>query len=170
METSNRMARFVRIAAALMVMASLAACANKEMQPDSALTGKGSATPGSQRDFAQNVGDIVYFSTDQTDLTPEAQQTLTAQARWLQQYAQYSITIEGHADERGTREYNIALGAKRAQSVRDFLARNGINGQRIRTISFGKERPVAVCNDISCWSQNRRAQTVLNNRTAQASQ
>ena len=171
METSNRMARFVRMAAALMVMASLAACANKEMQPDGAqLNGKGSATPGSQRDFAQNVGDIVYFSTDQTDLTPEAQQTLTSQARWLQQYAQYSITIEGHADERGTREYNIALGAKRAQSVRDFLARNGVNGQRIRTISFGKERPVAVCNDISCWSQNRRAQTVLNNRTAQASQ
>lgn len=173
MESSNRIARFARTAAALLVMATLAACANKELQPDSAQLGPnggkgGTATPGSQRDFAQNVGDIVYFSTDQTDLTPEAQQTLTSQARWLQQYAQYSITIEGHADERGTREYNIALGAKRAQSVRDFLARNGINGQRIRTISFGKERPVAVCNDISCWSQNRRAQTVLNNRTAQA--
>jgi peptidoglycan-associated lipoprotein len=82
----------------------------------------------------------------------------------LQQYAQYSITIEGHADERGTREYNIALGARRAQTVRDFLARNGINAGRIRTISYGKERPVAVCNDISCWSQNRRAQTVLNGR------
>jgi peptidoglycan-associated lipoprotein len=175
METSNRMARLARFAAALMVMASVAACANKELQPDSAALnggkgGPGSATPGSQRDFAQNVGDIVYFSTDATDLTPEAQQTLTSQSRWLQQYAQYSITIEGHADERGTREYNIALGAKRAQSVRDFLAKNGINGQRIRTISFGKERPVAVCNDISCWSQNRRAQTVLNNRTAAAGQ
>ena len=70
----------------------------------------------------------------------------------------------GHADERGTREYNIALGAKRAQAVRDFLARNGINAARIRTVSYGKERPVAVCNDISCWSQNRRAQTVLNSR------
>ena len=174
MDISNRMARFARIAAALVMMASVAACANKELDPNAQLGangGKGGpATPGSQRDFAQNVGDIVYFSTDQTDLTPEAQQTLTSQARWLQQYAQYSITIEGHADERGTREYNIGLGAKRAQSVRDFLSRNGINGQRIRTISFGKERPVAVCNDISCWSQNRRAQTVLNNRTAQASQ
>jgi peptidoglycan-associated lipoprotein len=171
MDTSNRMARLVRLAAALMVIASLTACANKELQPDSAqLNGRGPATPGSQRDFAQNVGDIVYFSTDATDLTPEAQQTLTSQARWLQQYAQYSITIEGHADERGTREYNIALGAKRAQNVRDFLARNGVGAQRIRTISFGKERPVAVCNDISCWSQNRRAQTVLNNRTAQAGQ
>ena len=171
MEVSNRWSRLARAAAALVVMASLAACANKELTPDSAQLGpggKGSATPGSQRDFAQNVGDIVYFSTDQTDLTPEAQQTLTGQARWLQQYAQYSITIEGHADERGTREYNIALGAKRAQSVREFLSRNGVNGQRVRTISFGKERPVAVCNDISCWSQNRRAQTVLNNRTADA--
>jgi peptidoglycan-associated lipoprotein len=177
METSNRFARIARTAAALVVMATLAACANKDLQPDGAQLGAnggrggaGSATPGSQRDFAQNVGDIVYFSTDQTDLTPEAQQTLTSQARWLQQYAQYSITIEGHADERGTREYNIALGAKRAQSVRDFLSKNGVNGQRIRTISFGKERPVAVCNDISCWSQNRRAQTVLNNRTATAGQ
>ena len=170
MEISTRWSRLARMAAALVVVTSLAACANKELTPDSAqLNGKGgTATPGSQRDFAQNVGDIVYFSTDQTDLTPEAQQTLSGQARWLQQYAQYSITIEGHADERGTREYNIALGAKRAQSVREFLSRTGVNGQRIRTISFGKERPVAVCNDISCWSQNRRAQTVLNNRTADA--
>ena len=91
-------------------------------------------------------------------------QTLTNQARWLQQYSQYTITIEGHADERGTREYNIALGAKRAQTVRNFLAQHGINAARIRTVSYGKERPVAVCNDISCWSQNRRAQTVLNSR------
>ena len=93
-----------------------------------------------------------------------SQQTLANQARWLQQYSQYTITIEGHADERGTREYNIALGAKRAQAVRNFLAQHGINAARIRTISYGKERPVAVCNDISCWSQNRRAQTVLNSR------
>ena len=167
MNISSRMAGLARAAAVLLVMASLAACANKEMTPDSAqLNGKGSATPGSQRDFAQNVGDIVYFSTDQTDLTPEAQQTLTAQARWLQQYAQYSITIEGHADERGTREYNIALGARRATTVRNFLAQNGVQAARLRTVSYGKERPVAVCNDISCWSQNRRAQTVLNNRSA----
>ena len=99
MDISNRMARFARIAAALVMMASVAACANKELDPNAQLGangGKGGpATPGSQRDFAQNVGDIVYFSTDQTDLTPEAQQTLTSQARWLQQYAQYSITIEG---------------------------------------------------------------------------
>ncbi|MFN0219676.1 MAG: peptidoglycan-associated lipoprotein Pal [Hyphomicrobium sp.] len=154
----------VRLAAASALALSLGACAaNKELTPDSALNGKyGNATPGSQRDFTQNVGDIVYFSTDQTDLTPEGTQILAKQAQWLQQYPQYTITIEGHADERGTREYNIALGAKRATSVRNYLAQNGINAQRIRTISYGKERPVAVCNDISCWSQNRRAQTVLN--------
>jgi peptidoglycan-associated lipoprotein len=113
-----------------------------------------------------NVGDIVYFTTDSTDLSPEARQTLQKQVQWLRQYPQFTITIEGHADERGTREYNIALGARRATSVRKFLSRNGINASRIRTISYGKERPVAVCDDISCWSQNRRAQTVLNSRVA----
>ena len=161
--------RSLRFMAILAAMLAIAACSNTP-KPEDQLNGglgvntKGPATPGSARDFSQNVGDIVYFSTDQTDLTPEAQQTLSNQARWLQQYAQYSITIEGHADERGTREYNIGLGSKRAESVRAFLARNGIAAARIRTISYGKERPVAVCNDISCWSQNRRAQTVLNNR------
>jgi peptidoglycan-associated lipoprotein len=166
MVTSHRFAGLARIGIVLLVALSAAACANKDLQPDASGLARGPATPGSQRDFVQNVGDIVYFSTDAVDLTPEAQQTVANQARWLQQYPQYTITIEGHADERGTREYNIALGARRAQNVRDQLARSGINPQRIRTISFGKERPVAVCNDISCWSQNRRAQTVLNNRVA----
>ncbi len=146
---------------------ALAACAQKPAGPGSAqLTagGQSPATPGSRRDFAQNVGDIVYFTTDSSDLTPEARQTLTKQVRWLNQYRKYTITIEGHADERGTREYNIALGARRATTVRQFLSRSGVDPRRVRTVSFGKERPVAVCNDISCWSQNRRAQTVLNNR------
>jgi peptidoglycan-associated lipoprotein len=161
--------RLMRIAAACAAMLLVAACTNTP-KPENELAGSGAggrggpATPGSARDFSVNVGDIVYFSTDSTDLTPEAQQTLSNQARWLQQYAQYTITIEGHADERGTREYNIALGSKRAETVRAFLARNGVSAARIRTTSYGKERPVAVCNDISCWSQNRRAQTVLNNR------
>jgi peptidoglycan-associated lipoprotein len=172
MAASRWLSLAARLTAALIIAVSVSACANKELQPDSAQLGPGGkggpATPGSQRDFAVNVGDIVYFSTDSTDLSPEAQQTLTGQARWLNQYQQYTITVEGHADERGTREYNIALGAKRAQATRDFLARNGVNASRIRTISYGKERPVAVCNDISCWSQNRRAQTVLNSRTASA--
>ncbi|HRD78014.1 MAG TPA: peptidoglycan-associated lipoprotein Pal [Hyphomicrobiaceae bacterium] len=167
-----RRARFVAVA---LLACAVAACANTAPKPDGrfgpggpggvgAYGPGGPAAPGSARDFSANVGDIVYFTTDSTDLSPEAQQTLTGQARWLQQYAQYTITIEGHADERGTREYNIALGAKRAQIVRDFLVRAGVNPARIRTISYGKERPVAVCNDISCWSQNRRAQTVLNAR------
>ena len=165
---AGSVARVVRLLAAVSLALTLAACAGQNPRPEDvglAPYGKGGpATPGSARDFSVNVGDIVYFSTDSTDLSPEAQQTLAGQARWLQQYAKYTITIEGHADERGTREYNIALGARRAQSVRDFLARNGVTAARIRTISYGKERPVAVCNDISCWSQNRRAQTVLNNR------
>src|SRR5690606_1424335 len=104
----------------------------------------------------------VFFESDQTSLTPQATATLDKQAQWLQTYPNYAFTIEGHADERGTREYNIALGARRAQSVRNYLASRGINPQRMHTISYGKERPVAVCNDISCWSQNRRAVTVLN--------
>jgi peptidoglycan-associated lipoprotein len=170
-------ARSLRLAAVAIMAFAVAACSNTP-KPDADLAGGaggangafgangrgGPATPGSQKDFTTNVGDLVYFSTDQVDLTPEAQQTLSNQARWLQQYPQYTITIEGHADERGTREYNIGLGQKRAENVRAFLTRNGVQAARVRTTSFGKERPVAVCNDISCWSQNRRVQTVLNNR------
>jgi peptidoglycan-associated lipoprotein len=168
MEFAPLRSRSARLAAVIAVAIGMAACSQTPKPEDAfGAYGKGGpATPGSTRDFAQNVGDIVYFSTDQTDLSPEAQQTLSGQARWLQKYSQYSMTIEGHADERGTREYNIALSARRAQSVRDFLARNGVSPSRIKTISYGKERPVAVCNDISCWSQNRRAQTVLNGRGA----
>ena len=119
------------------------------------------ATPGSQQDFVVNVGDRVFFESDQTDLSPQAIATLEKQARWLQTYNRYAFTIEGHADERGTREYNIALGARRAETVRQYLVSRGIVATRMRTISYGKERPVAVCDDISCWSQNRRAVTVL---------
>ena len=104
--------------------------------------------------------DIVYFSSDSSDLTPEGQETLRAMAASLRQ-GRGVYTIEGHADERGTREYNIALGARRAAAVRSFLVREGVQPSQIRTVSFGKERPVAVCNDISCWSQNRRAQVVV---------
>ena len=165
--------RLTRVLLGVGVAVALSACANQNPNPDDARFGpgglgssRGNAKPGTSQDFSQNVGDLVYFSTDQTELSPEAQQTLGNQARWLQKYSQFTITIEGHADERGTREYNIGLGAKRAESVKRYLAQNGITGARIRTISYGKERPVAVCNDISCWSQNRRAQTVLNSRGA----
>src|SRR5690606_8637932 len=102
------------------------------------------------------------FTTDSSELSPEARETLDKQAQWLNSYSQYNFTIAGHADERGTREYNLALGARRAQAVRDYPIARGVAATRMRTISYGKERPVAVCNDISCWSQNRRAVTVLN--------
>ena len=144
---------------ALAAALTFAACANK---PADQAGLAGSAAPGSQQDFVVNVGDRVFFESDQTDLTSTARGTLDKQAQWLQQYNRYSFTIEGHADERGTREYNIALGARRAQTVREYLISRGIAANRMRTISYGKERPVAVCNDISCWSQNRRAVTVLN--------
>jgi peptidoglycan-associated lipoprotein len=121
----------------------------------------GSTAPGTPGDFAQNVGDRVFFDTDQTDLSDAAQAILDKQARWLAQYPHYAFTIEGNADERGTREYNFALGAQRAAAVKQYLVAKGIAASRIKTISYGKERPVAVCNDISCWSQNRRAVTVL---------
>ncbi len=146
-----------KFAALLGLVLSLAACANNPNQPGLA----GLAVPGSAQDFVVNVGDRVFFETDQTDLTQQARATLDKQAQWLARYNRYTFTIEGHADERGTREYNIALGAKRAQTVREYLVAHGIEASRMRTISYGKERPVAVCDDISCWSQNRRAVIVL---------
>jgi len=153
--------RFAGIAAALIAALAVSACA-KDTKDEPMASAAGVATPGSAQDFVVNVGDRVFFESDQTDLTPQAIATLEKQVQWLQTYPRYTFTIEGHADERGTREYNIALGARRAQSVRTFMASRGIDPSRMRTISYGKERPVAVCNDISCWSQNRRAVTVLN--------
>jgi peptidoglycan-associated lipoprotein len=162
--TSITSARAFRLALALTATLAIAAC-SKTPDPNAAgglgAGGVGAATPGSQQDFVVNVGDRVFFETDSTDLTPQAQATLDKQSRWLAQYPRYTITVEGHADERGTREYNFALGAKRAEVTKNYLAARGIQASRIRTISYGKERPVAVCNDISCWSQNRRAVTVL---------
>jgi peptidoglycan-associated lipoprotein len=160
MNKSMRFLQGLKLAAALGIALSMAACANKNPLDGNAMAS--AATPGSQQDFVVNVGDRVFFESDQSDLTPQATATLDRQVQWLQTYNRYSFTIEGHADERGTREYNIALGARRAQSVRAYLTSRGIDPNRMRTISYGKERPVAVCNDISCWSQNRRAVTVLN--------
>ncbi|HEX3442581.1 MAG TPA: peptidoglycan-associated lipoprotein Pal [Pseudolabrys sp.] len=157
----KQMLRGARLAAVLAAALAISACA-KNAADDPQANAAGMATPGSQQDFVVNVGDRVFFETDSTDLTQQARATLDKQAQWLTNYPQYSqFTIEGHADERGTREYNIALGARRAQTVRDYLVSRGIQANRMRTISYGKERPVAVCNDISCWSQNRRAVTVL---------
>ena len=153
--------RGLPLAVVLMTGLALGACANNPTDNAQA-NAANAAAPGSQQDFVVNVGDRVFFETDSTELTPQARATLDKQAQWLGRYNRYSFTIEGHADERGTREYNLALGARRAQVTRDYLVSRGIQAQRVRTISYGKERPVAVCDDISCWSQNRRAVTVLN--------
>jgi len=150
--------RSAKFAALVLGALAIAGCAK---QPEPAPMAN-AAVPGSQQDFIVNVGDRVFFETDSSELTPQARATLDKQALWLNQYSRYAFTIEGHADERGTREYNIALGARRAQTVREYLISRGVQAQRMHTISYGKERPVAVCNDISCWSQNRRAVTVLN--------
>ncbi len=153
----------VKIAAiCLLAGFAVTGCASKKSLPNNASElGLNGATPGTSQDFTVNVGDRIFFDTDSSAIRADAQQTLARQAQWLNQYPNYAITIEGHADERGTREYNIALGARRAAATRDFLASRGVNASRIRTISYGKERPVATCDDISCWSQNRRAVTAL---------
>ncbi len=162
-------ARLVKFAAVLCVAFGMAACSKS---PDDAngsslgAAGAGAATPGSAQDFIVNVGDRVFFETDSTELTQTGQATLDKQARWLNQYSRYTFTVEGHADERGTREYNFALGARRSEAAKEYLIAKGVSGSRMKTISYGKERPVAVCNDISCWSQNRRAVTVLNGGTS----
>ena len=150
-------------ATALALGLSLSACAHNN--PDhlaAAGDGYGAAGPGSVQEFNQAISDRVFFETDQSDLSPIAQASLDKQAAWLNKYDRHTFTIEGHADERGTREYNLALGARRAQAVHDYLVAKGVSASRIKTISYGKERPVATCDDESCWSQNRRGVTVLN--------
>lgn len=160
---------------------ALAACSTgKEEQPyaDSVVSGQGqmngmgegmlgaggtgvqgNVIPGSQEDLTVNVGDRVYFGYDRYDLTPEALQQLQLQGQWLNQYPNVSITVEGHADERGTREYNLALGDRRANAVRDYLVSQGVSGSRVKTISYGKERPEVTGSDAQSWAQNRRSVT-----------
>ncbi len=117
--------------------------------------------PNSPAYFSQTIGDRVLFVVDQSTLTPTAMATLDGQSQWLLQHADYLAVIEGHADEQGTREYNLALGARRANAVREYLISKGVPSNRLRTVSYGKERPIAVCSDESCYSQNRRAVTVI---------
>jgi peptidoglycan-associated lipoprotein len=160
-----------KLLAALAAATLIAACADTTDSDATAATGgvgagaaglgAGQARPGSQEDLVANVGDRVFFDYNVASVRADQRPVLERQAGWLQRYPQVAVTIEGHADERGTREYNFSLSARRAQTVRDYLASRGINPSRFRTVSYGKERPVAVCNDISCWSQNRRAVTVL---------
>ncbi|GGO31079.1 peptidoglycan-associated lipoprotein [Gemmobacter aquaticus] len=125
-------------------------------------TGLGSASdPTSVAYFQQTLGDRVFFLVDQSTLSDEARGILTRQAQWLQQNADYAIIIEGHADEQGTREYNLALGARRASAVQNFLISQGVSANRMRTVSYGKERPIEVCAQEACFAKNRRAVTVL---------
>ena len=158
-------------AAALAAALAVSACSDPEPQvaDPSASAGVNSGAvgtaglpaPGTVEYFNQVIGDRVFFDTDQHALDSAARATLDAQANWLQTNAGTNVTIEGHADERGTRQYNLALGARRANSVRDYLVARGVSPARLNTVTFGKERPVALCSDESCWSQNRRAVSIV---------
>jgi len=165
-----------RLAAVLLLAgtASLAACkttAPETLPPDptpSTGTGTGTTTPqgavpGTQAHFEQEVAGqtVIYFDTDRYNIDSSDAAALQAQAGYLSRYPQVTVTIEGHADERGTREYNLALGARRAESVRTYLVSRGVSAARIDTISYGKERPKALGSDEASWAQNRRAVTVL---------
>jgi peptidoglycan-associated lipoprotein len=151
----------------------LAACSSTPSEPDAAANGggitttdtsalNGSAVPGSQSDLEQNVGDRVFFGFDSTTLDEQARATLQRQATWLQQYPSVSATVEGHTDERGTREYNLALGERRASAAARYLSSLGVDESRLTTISYGKDRPANPGNDEAAWAQNRRAVTVIN--------
>jgi len=156
----------------LVAALGLSACANPDRLGGGAggaggaggidASGLGSPSdPTSVAYFNQTIGDRVLFSVDQSNLTYEGQTILAQQAQWLNSNTQYSAIIEGHADEQGTREYNLALGERRANAVREYLISQGVAGNRLRTISYGKERPLAICSDETCYTQNRRAVTVL---------
>ncbi|MBY0338439.1 MAG: peptidoglycan-associated lipoprotein Pal [Acetobacteraceae bacterium] len=123
--------------------------------------GAGQIRPGSQEDLAANVGDRVFFDTDRASIRADQRTVLERQARWMQQNAQVQVTVEGHADERGTREYNLALGQRRANAARDVLVASGVSGARVQTISYGKDRPDALGSTEQAWAQNRRAVTVV---------
>ncbi|MEC7258476.1 MAG: peptidoglycan-associated lipoprotein Pal [Pseudomonadota bacterium] len=129
--------------------------------------GSGAIVPGSANDptspayFNQTIGDRVLFLVDQSNLSPEAQQILNGQAQWLSQNIDYVAVIEGHADEQGTREYNLALGARRANAAREYLISRGVAGNRLKVVSYGKERPIEICSEEACYAKNRRAVTVL---------
>ncbi|MFT4962408.1 MAG: peptidoglycan-associated lipoprotein [Paracoccaceae bacterium] len=160
----------MRILSRLLVVSlvlGIAGCTNATSDNDSSSAGAGSTDGGSVSDqtsaayFQQAVGDRVLFPVDQSTLTDVARTTLVAQADWLSQNIDYKAIIEGHADEQGTREYNIALGARRADAAREFLISRGVAGNRLQVVSFGKERPLEICSDETCYSKNRRAVTVL---------
>ena len=156
---------------AVAALALLAACTTKpqaaaEAPPPSgpmtqSTTTQSSIIAGSAEDLRVNVGDTVHFDYNADTLKDEDRSTLQRQASWLQKYPQVRVTIQGNCDERGTREYNLALGARRANAVKEYLVSLGVSGGRVDTISYGKERPVCTESDESCWAQNRRGVTVI---------
>ncbi len=159
-----------RIIGLLGVLLLLAACSSTPPEPPpgppgppgGAGVGSRSIVPGSQQDLEASAGDRVFFAFDRSDISPEARQILTRQADWLRRYPNVTVTIEGHCDERGTREYNLALGERRAQAVKNVLVASGISASRMSTISYGKERPAVVGSSDESYAQNRRAVTVVN--------
>lgn len=151
----------VKILSLLAAVALVAACESAGPAGGDA-SGAKNIVPGSAEDLRVNVGDRVFFGYDRYDLTPEAQATLERQVKWLKQYSSVKVTIEGHCDERGTREYNLALGARRAEAVKRFLAAKGVEKVRVNVISYGKERPEAMGSGEAVWQQNRRGVTAVN--------
>jgi peptidoglycan-associated lipoprotein len=149
--------RMIKALAAIAATIFLVACSDQQAAAPATTT----VTPGSVADFRQNVGDRVFFDTDQSTVREDGRATLAKQAEWLKKYTNYQITVEGHCDERGTREYNLALGERRANAARQYLIAQGIPAARIKTVSFGKERPDPVGSDEAAWSRNRRAVTAL---------
>lgn len=150
--------RMIKALTAIAAMFLIAACSSSDQAAAPATT---TVTPGSVADFRQNVGDRVFFDTDQSTVREDGRATLNKQAEWLKKYTNYQITVEGHCDERGTREYNLALGERRANAARQYLIAQGIPAARIKTVSFGKERPDPVGSDEGAWARNRRAVTAL---------
>lgn len=132
------------------------------------LAGGGLAAEASAQYFSSQVGDTVLFGAQQTSLSPDARATLARQAEWLNRHQSFSAVVQGHAEETGTREYNLALGARRANAVQEYLIAQGVAAGRIRTLSFGKERPVEICSDEACYAKNRRAVTVVSDSGAGA--
>lgn len=151
----------LRFAAAAAAMFLLAACSSTSDDAAANSSTSSTITPGSSEDFVTNVGDRVFFDTDKSALLAEGQATLGRQAAFMKQYPSKTFTIEGHADERGTREYNLALGGRRATAAKDYLVSLGVDAARLNTISYGKERPVCLESNETCWAQNRRAVSVL---------
>ena len=162
--------RFQALSLLAAVSLLAAACATAP-EPGANTQGAGTVTPpasttsvrpGSQQDLAQTAGDRVFFAFDKSDITPEAKQILQKQADWLKKYPNVTVTVEGHCDERGTREYNLALGERRANAVKNVLVALGIPTNRVSTISYGKERPAVVGSNEAAWAQNRRGVTTVN--------